>query len=434
MAEVDWILNDPGEEIWRLRPDIEGVPLSAFSINWSWPQTGRIDTGVNVYWQELAKRVSWWYMESDKTRCTRTTTLSTMAREIRAAAVWLSTAQGCLDAGKVSRADVKGYEDYVKELRLTQGSAELKLIALRLYWTLRNEVGDGLNFDPYVRPGELSKRAKALGRPNQHTPTLKPRQLFGLLNHSLEVLEDGPNVAALVSLYLDFTRTKRPRSFSRETGVSATDLKQRVDITYGAALVIVLALQAFRKHELASVNLRDLSGLSEDPPVLYGRVRKTAASRLGKKTVRPVPTEVARAIEVVRELTERTRDLSGSQYLFVFDNLSARHSRNPGWPLNTRSIYSRIDAFCLDAGYLGILRPHMLRRAFSMLYAWRYEVGDLQFLSRMLYHNNSAFTVAYTNEGDLREFLPEAEKALSFQKSCSDRPGGVRLGYSVSTP
>ena len=56
----------------------------------------------------------------------------------------------------------------------------------------------------------------------------------------------------------------------------------------------------------------------------------------------------------------------------------------------------------------------MFRRSFSLLWAWRFEIGDLGWLSKLLYHNNEVFTRFYTEDEDVWEFLPEAESSLAF--------------------
>jgi len=42
-----------------------------------------------------------------------------------------------------------------------------------------------------------------------------------------------------------------------------------------------------------------------------------------------------------------------------------------------------------------------------MIWTWRFEIGDLDYLSRFLYHNTNLFTEIYVDDPDVYDFLPE---------------------------
>ena len=54
-------------------------------------------------------------------------------------------------------------------------------------------------------------------------------------------------------------------------------------IAYGAAAVLLFCLEANRKYELGEFSIEHIDELNKDDPVLVGRVKKTSATRGGKK-------------------------------------------------------------------------------------------------------------------------------------------------------
>lgn len=57
----------------------------------------------------------------------------------------------------------------------------------------------------------------------------------------------------------------------------------------------------------------------------------------------------------------------------------------------------------------------MFRRAYAMLWTWRFEIGDLEgILSLMLKHNSTSFTKKYTDDEDVWQFMGETEQDLAF--------------------
>jgi hypothetical protein len=74
-----------------------------------------------------------------------------------------------------------------------------------------------------------------------------------------------------------------------------------------------------------------------------------------------------------------------------------------------------LNIFAFNAGYDDrTLRPHMFRRFFAMMWAWRFETGDLHYLSLLLYHNGHAFTTTYTEDEDVWLFMPDEIKKITY--------------------
>ncbi len=417
----DWLLNGYPEITWKLRIDVAGHNDSYYTVSWNWPLPSGLKTRSFNYWVKQAKRLVYYYMESDKTQCSRTSTLATMSREIRAMMIWFSVERKCISLSSINKNDIREYELYIKSLNIKYNTAYLKLCAVRLLWKLREEVQDGLTFDPYIKVNDMAKIAKSISVKNCHTPTIKPMDLFRIINYALAILDSSKFWINLQQEYLDISSGKPSVKFKRLTGVSSADLIHRLKLVYGSAIILTFCLEAMRKHELAEITIDDISQLLnkqyENLPLLYGRVSKTATTRTGKKTSRPVVKELEEALNIVKEITEPTRKLYGGNSLFVtvLPNSGKNKNDNFSKPLTSTQVYCLLNYFSAESGINLKLRPHMFRRAFALIYTWRYELGDLQFLSRMLYHNDIKHTLKYTNESDLESFLPEAEKQLSFE-------------------
>ncbi len=435
LPQPGWILNDINEDFWVFRRDVGGYSSSHFNFNWNWPDSVGLDLGRSEYWKAIGKKYTYWYMESRNTKCTRTSSLITMARNIRPLLIWLDCERSCAAISDIGRDDVTAYEEYLQSLDLSQDTVTAKLSVFKLFWTLRLEAGEGMAFDAYPKNGSLLKRGKNLGSPGGHTPTLEPKILFRLVDHAINIVNESEEFVDYVCKYFCL---RYPRSgmssghdgtrFFRMRDAGLRESLERLRVLYGACLVLIFVLHANRKHELAELTLSSLRGLSEDPPILYGRVKKTANTFAGEETVRPVPPELAKALMVVKNITDFARDYYGVDALFVTIPSSMMSTSSCGSSLDSGQIYRLLNVFGRSAGVAVKIRPHMFRRAFSMLYVWRYELGDLTNLSVMLFHKNINYTLAYVNEQSLSLFLPEAEKTLSYEIMMASLLGGRALG------
>lgn len=422
MPRPPWLLCSLEEITWRFRKDVGSYSSSHYTFSWQWPESTEIDTGHHAYWTIIGQKICYQYMESEATPCSNTNSLISMARNLRPLIFWIALERHRSSLSEITLSDVEAYENYLKTIEISRSHVASRLLSFRLFWTLRSDLRDGMLFDPYPFHGDIARKAKKLGHRNEHTPTIAPTNLFILINHALEVLDTADIWITRSNAYLDYLKDrngKYSRSQTRRqwiaSNISPLDLRHNTELIYGSAIALFLMLEASRKHQLAEFLVSSLAGLSDNPPTLMGRVRKTASSRGGKITKDPVPPELERALLVVRDLTRITRDRFGGEHLFISASINSDRAIDPTRPLDSGGIYRLLDKLATSAGLSIEVRPHMFRRAFALLYTWRYEVGDLLHLSRMLNHKNLEFTRSYTNQEDLREFSPQAEKELSFR-------------------
>lgn len=417
----NWLLNDPEEDDWHLGDRNKCSSSSYYTIKWGYEKfpgsKGLVDRGM--YWKDLAKQMGLYYLESDKTGGNTTNSLTLYGRELRTLCQWFCYERKCFDASSINSSDIKAFEEYVASLGVTVSAVITKLSALRLLWTLRKCVGDGLTLDPYMRRGAMKKKAKKIGIANGHTPTIKPEVLFPLINEALRVLSEARKCIDNLNIYLELKgihgRNVAPQ-FKKKTGESSSVLYGKVLTVYGAAVFVILLLFGERKHELGETTTESVAALFDgDTEELLGTVRKTAKTLGGKETSRPVIKELVDALKVVGQLTRDVSRSYGGDLFFIRQPLNHCANKNPQVELSTNVIYRLLDRFALEAGYEGgNLRPHMFRRAFSMLWTWRFEIGDYHLLSKMLYHNDEVFTRDYTEDEDVFAFLPEEEQRLMY--------------------
>jgi integrase len=341
----------------------------------------------------------------------------------------------------ITEGDIEKYLRYLKTLQISRSTAESRLGAIRMLWTLRTYLPDGLKFDPFANPGSLRMASKRAGKPNKHTSTLPPPVLLEILNDALRWVDYAEPIQAARDAFIDAkrsnsalaVRTAHRRAVAtlqveggfsylppginlpRRANTPVEGLEWAVACLYGAAITLILAFTAMRKHELA---LLETDALFDRGAIEFikGLVRKPAETEAGTATERAIHPIGASAIRVLERLGGHAR-VESVRELLVTDRLLSRTTA--GKPMQTGHVYTMLDRFTEAVGYERFnqdraLRPHMLRRAHILLWAWRYEIGDLEVLRRHLYHGNIQSTLAYTNEGDISAFLPPAQQKLAY--------------------
>lgn len=412
-----WLKNSFEDDVWYLREFLSGEHGGRMTVTWM-PARAEVDqVGRWNYWKNYGKRVAYWAMESDSIACNKASSLAVLAREIRSLCEWLCFHRKCLDIQSVTQSDVASYERYVESLGLAENSVMSKLYLLSYFWELSDVVGEGLSFAPYFGQGDLKKIAKRIGTPNGRTPTLYPMEFFEVLNAALECMGRSSEIIGLLETYLECSEGKcRSFRFKRATGVPASVFIAEARELYGACLVVLFSLLGLRKHELAGITYRNVCDLLEsDSTEIEGVVHKTSGTLTGRITKRASIDEVKVAFRVVGLLTDATRKSVTTNAFFLRLPLKHSASKNPCYELTPNALYRLLDGFASSAGVNRKLRPHMFRRAFSLLWSWRFEVGDLSQLSKLLYHNNEAFTKFYTEDEDVWQFLPDAEQSITFE-------------------
>jgi len=322
----------------------------------------------------------------------------------------------------VSLSDVAALETYIHQKNASYSYVTELLRIFRSFFLNETSYLKGLSFDPYpdyINP--LSRVAKRISKPNGHTETLYPKVGLSLLNHALKKISEGDDILKRYDDYLGLKKggfKNAYKIYRDKYSETFKELKRQVDVLYASSIVVVLSLTAMRKHEMNHIKLGEAESLlNGELDVLTGRVFKTARTSTGKRTERKVIKELKDALSIVHSLTLPMRVKNKSKFLFlrlVHGDGHSIKSKNGRVELSESVLYRLLDVFSTDAGYIdGTLRPHMFRRFFSLMWAWRFETGDMEYLADLLFHNGQEFTKAYTSDEGVWEFITEDLKSLT---------------------
>ena len=420
-----WLLNNYEDDVWKLKPHIHSDDNSRYTVNWN---IFDINEYIGVfnrwdYWKSAAKELAYWIMNAPTNKCKTTSSLANFCRSIREIYEWLCFERKCFSLSEVKQEDITSFIEHVAAKKLTESTVLNKLIVISYVYSHRKYLSESFKFNPF-KSKKITALAKAYSIENGHTPTLYPQEIFGLLNHALKLVKESKLTLQLFDKYMkihsDTSMAHRSMylRFFKLTGVKSSDLQRQVRALYGAAITIILILLAERKHELSLTKEEDVIDLlNKDLDILVGLEMKTAGTITGKKTERAVIQEVKDALKVILELTKYTKEKSGLETILL--KLPFSHSVNgtgeKSFYLTTNGLYMVLRYFANSAKFNRVdLRPHMFRRAYAMLWTWRYEIGDLEELRLMLKHNSLNFTQKYTDDENVWEFMGKNEQDLAF--------------------
>lgn len=420
-----WLLNNYEDDVWKLKPHIHSDDNSRYTVNWN---IFDINEYIGVfnrwdYWKSAAKELAYWIMNAPTNKCKTTSSLAGFCRSIREIYEWLCFERKCFSLSEVKQEDITSFIEHVAAKKLTESTVLNKLIVISYVYSHRKYLSESFTFNPF-KSKKITALAKAYSIENGHTPTLYPQEIFGLLNHALKLVKESKLTLQLFDKYMkihsDTSVAHRSMylRFFKLTGVKSSDLQRQVRALYGAAITIILILLAERKHELSLTKEEDVIDLlNKDLDILVGLEMKTAGTITGKKTERAVIQEVKDALNVILELTKYTKEKSGLKTILL--KLPFSHSVNgtgeKSFYLTTNGLYMVLRYFANSAKFNRVdLRPHMFRRAYAMLWTWRYEIGDLEELRLMLKHNSLNFTQKYTDDENVWEFMGKNEQDLAF--------------------
>lgn len=422
---IPWLLNKYEDDVWKLKPHIHSDDNSKYTVNWNLYDT---DEYIGVfdrwdYWKSAAKELAYWIMEAPTNKCSTTSSLANIARSIREIYEWLCFERKCFSLSEVKKEDIESFIEYVAERKLTESTVLNKLIIISYVYSHRKYLSESFTFNPF-KTKKLKALATAHSIENGHTTTLYPQEIFGLLNHALKLVKESKPTLQLFDKYMEIhsDTSMAHRSmylrFFKLTGEKSSDLQMKVRALYGAAITIILILLAERKHELSLTKEEEVVDLlNKDLDILVGLEMKTAGTITGKKTERAVIQEVKDALKVILELTKYTREKSEIETILL--KLPFSHSANEtgkkSFYLTTNGLYVVLRYFANSAKFNRVeIRPHMFRRAYAMLWTWRYEIGDLEELRLMLKHNSLNFTQKYTDDEEVWTFMGKNEQDLAF--------------------
>jgi integrase len=414
-----WLIGDPKDVDWYFIENLKGQYVCRLKLTWkpTFKDEGITTTMRWTKWTEIGKSLCINLFESRKS-ITKSGSKKILAQDVKYICQFFCFERQIMDISDVDASDITAFENHLEKKELSIRTVATYLRTLQRFWTSVSTNWSGLTFCPYPSSRPIGSTAKQLGVKNGHTKTLLPETGLHLLDHALNLISTSAKTLNNYDLYRNLKSQKKDHAaiYFKKTNQKANKLITEVRMLYSAAIVITLTLTAMRKHELSAILHQDAVDMVEGlVDVLTGRVHKTAKVLNGKETKRKSTTELKDALNVIIRLTQDVRDKTNNELLIL--RLSTHNSEVGDHnliPLGSHSLYILLDLFCESAGYAeGTLRPHMFRRFFAMMWAWRFEVGDLHYLSKLLYHNGYEFTTAYTEDENVWEFMTDEMKALT---------------------
>lgn len=404
-----WLRTESTDSVWYFLNEAKGYASSHFTV--SWELAPGAEGPHEHYWRRVAQTYVIAYADSFAVGQKRVTSIVEFARVLRSFVAWACYERMCPTLSEFTRDDLFAYEEHISTLGLTKAAVGARLGALRTVGLLGRHQSDAVSFIPYRSFGELKRVARVNGRPNGKTPTLPPEDFFRLLNHSLVVIDSADQWITAADILRELkSSSRRPSRVARRRGLDTVEVVARTREIYGACLIVLFSLLGLRKHEVACIRVGDARRAVAGEK-LAGTVLKSSNGSGGSPTVRPVVPEIRRALELVIRLVGAEDDRDDMSLVRVA-HLDAKRCRSSHEPMDSGQVYRLLEQVANSACLQRKVRPHMFRRAFSMIYIWRYELGDLAHLSRFLHHNNIAHTLSYAQGEDIHVFMSDAEKEL----------------------
>lgn len=303
------------------------------------------------------------------------------------------------------------------------------LLIWQKLWKLREKLShDPISFKPFVSNKSASKVAISIcSRESAHTPEAPAFQTCFLVDRALRWVllysQDIQDYASLIEKLFNqacfstqkkavkhanknfepkFTGPDHPgapwpilsvfQSDKLDGGLSLN--RAMFALLPAACAIVIAAFSARRKEELES--LKEGCLVYEDgDPFMEVWIAKT----LRQYEKIPIPSAVARALEVLEWLSEPRRRATNVEWLFDFESLVpyAGTSRKLGFNFGkSLSLFSDfVDVPPLADGRKWHFAPHQFRRFFSIIYFYRWRYASLNALSGFLKHYNLDTTRHY---------------------------------------
>lgn len=205
----------------------------------------------------------------------------------------------------------------------------------------------------------------------------------------------------------------------------APSLTDAIMVLIGAITVVVAMVKPMRESELRALKRDCLTFVDGDGYWLAQDVRKKNVGDVRPIGSRPIPVIAAKAIQLLRRLTDGLKESIGVTDPWLLDSLMTlpsfgRYEARIEGVIRADQLRMLLDAFCdrvafpPDAnGWRWYLRIHEMRKSFLITFFWTYRYGSLDAARWMAGHADTSHVYAYIQANFPGEELPglEAEYA-----------------------
>lgn len=199
-----------------------------------------------------------------------------------------------------------------------------------------------------------------------------------------------------------------------------------IEIMIGAIAVLIGFLKPLRESELRNISVDCTELVSGDGYWLNQPIRKKKVGEAGDNDSRPIPYIVARAIELMRKLSDGIKKIQeiSDKYLLnkLFVNPPTKQPYLAAKLMSASDLNDSIDAFCDyvnlptdEYGRRWYIRIHESRKSFLITFFWCFRYSSLDPARWMAMHADASHLYAYIQANFPGEELPalEAEYATT---------------------
>jgi hypothetical protein len=307
------------------------------------------------------------------------------------------------------------------------------LYSWQLLWDYRLKLPNSINFNPFPKKG-IDVVAKELGTETRRTPTIPWKQGGFLIDRAIRwvvhyaddllLLRDKYEEIESKSLSYKARKKALDKLFDEHSFKSFSGDKKRFpgapwpirpnkteqnlkegDLAFGIVLLKLLPIACF--IVIAAFTARRLGEIQSSRANTPAAIERDARGWWFwcwiEKTVQdwdrtPCTEVVAKAVEVLYQLSKPARDITQKPELFQFKYLGRDEVNKFNVHEAMRLFVEYVEVPPLADGSFWHFAAHQFRRFFSKLYLHRYEYGDLDALSWHLRHAVMEMTEIYATE------------------------------------
>lgn len=228
-----------------------------------------------------------------------------------------------------------------------------------------------------------------------------------------------------ISGWASYVNLNGHRAFEKLRG--APSMLDAIMVLVGAITVVVAMVKPMRESEFRALKRECLLFLPGDGYWLSQDVRKKNVEDVRPLDSRPIPVIAAKAIQLLRRLTDGLKEIIGVDDPWLLDSLVTlppfgRYDASIDSVLSSRQLTLLLDAFCDfvalapdKKGRRWYLRIHEMRKSFLITFFWAYRYASLDAARWIAGHGDASHVYAYIQANFPGEELPRLEAEYASQ-------------------
>jgi hypothetical protein len=221
---------------------------------------------------------------------------------------------------------------------------------------------------------------------------------------------------------------------------SSPSVLDAIMVLVGAIAIVVAMTKPMRESEFRALKRDCLLLVPGDGYWLSHDVRKKNIEDIRPLDARPIPYIAAKAIQLLRRLTDGIKEIIGTEDPWLLDSLVTlptfgRYEASIDGVLSAVQLTTLLDSFCdyvaLAPDGMGrrwYLRIHEMRKSFLITFFWTYRYASLDAARWMAGHGDASHVYAYIQANFPGEELPNLEAEYARQVLCEYQESGASIG------